>query len=78
MADVQDLTNVVQHLRTVHFALLLACILTLLPTMIGRRGEVSEAYRQLQHVQAIQHSWDRWTQKFCFDQLDWLRTLGIR
>ena len=77
MANEQDLTDLVPHLRTVHFTLLLACILTLLPTMLGRRGEVTEAHRQLQKIQAMRNSWDRWTQEFSFDQLAWLRTLGV-
>ena len=78
MANGQDLTDLVPHLRTVHFALLLACILTLLPTMVGRRGEVSEAYHQLQKIQAMRNSWNRWTQKFSLGQLNWLRTLGVQ
>ena len=78
MAAGQDLTNVVQRLRMVHFTLLLACILTLLPTMVGRRGEVSEAHLQLQKIQAMRNSWDRWTQKFSLEQINWLRTLGIQ
>jgi Recombinase len=78
MANGQDLTDLVPHLRTVHFALLLACILTLLPTMVGRRGEVSEAHRQHQKVQAMRNSWDRWTQKFALEQVVWLRTLGVQ
>jgi hypothetical protein len=73
----RDLTELVQHLRTVHFALLLACILTLLPTMVGRRGEVNEAHRQILKVQAMRNSWDRWTQKFALEQITWLRTLGV-
>jgi hypothetical protein len=77
MADGQDLTDLVQHLRTVHFTLLLMCILTLLPTMAGRRNEVSEAHIQLQKILAMQNSWDRWTQKFSLEQVAWLRTLGI-
>ena len=63
MSEGRDLTELVQYLRTVHFVLLLACILTLLPTMVGRRGEVSEAYLQLQKIQAIRNSWDRWTMR---------------
>jgi hypothetical protein len=78
MANGQDLTDLVPHLRTVHFALLLACILTLLPTMVGRRGEVSEAHRQHQKVRAMRNSWDRWTQKFALEQIAWLRTLGVQ
>ena len=78
MASGQDLTDLVPHLRTVHFALLLACILTLLPTMIGRRGEVSEAHRQLQNIQKMRNSWPRWTQEFSFEQIAWLRTLGVQ
>jgi hypothetical protein len=62
----------------VHFALLLACILTLLPTMVGRRGEVSKAHRQLQQIEAMQNSWDRWTQKLALEQVAWLRTLGVQ
>ena len=77
MADGQNLTELVQHLRTVHFALLLACILTLLPTMVGRRGEVSEAHLQLQKIQSIRNSWDRWTQKFSLEQTDWLKAQGV-
>jgi hypothetical protein len=78
MANGQGVTDLVPHLRTVHFALLLACILTLLPTMLGRRGEVSEAHRQLQKIQAMRNSWDRWTQKFSLEQIKWLDTLGVR
>ena len=63
MPNQPDLTELVKHLRTVHFALLLACILTLLPTMAGRRGEVSMAHLQLQEkIRSIRNSWDRWTQ----------------
>jgi len=78
MANGQGVTDLVPHLRTVHFALLLACILTLLSTMVGRRGEVSEAYHQLQKVQAMRNSWNRWTQKFSLEQVAWLRMLGIQ
>jgi hypothetical protein len=77
MANGQDLTDLVPHLRTVHFALLLACILTLLPTMVGRRGEVSDAHLQLQKIEAMRNSWDRWIQKFSLEQIGWLQKLGI-
>lgn len=77
MSEGRDLTELVQHLKTVHFALLLACILTLLPTMVGRRGEVSEAHRQLENIQAMRNSWDRWTQKFSLEQIAWFQTLGV-
>ena len=46
--------------------------------MVGRRGEVSEAHRQLQKIEAMQNSWDRWTQKFALEQVAWLRTLGVQ
>ncbi len=78
MPDQPDLTELVRHLRTVHFALLLACILTLLPTIAGRRGEVSTAHLQLQKIEAIGNSWDRWTQKFSLEQTAWLQKQDVR
>jgi hypothetical protein len=70
-------TDLVKHLRTVHFVIIITCILVLIPKIGVRPGEVVNAWSQLNSIIAIRNNWNTWTKRFAFEQLDWIRKLGV-
>ncbi len=77
MPDKTDISNLVRHIRTVHFALLVACFLTLVPVLWEQAGEVGIARDQLGKIIAMHDSWDIWTRRFTLEQAEWFKGLGF-
>ena len=70
--------ELLKHLRAIHFLIVLASLLTLLAILSGPSGDVSAARKQLERVATIGSSWETWTKRFALEQVDWLRSLGIK
>ena len=70
--------GLLKHLRGIHFLVVLASLLTLLAIVSGPKGDVSAAREQLERIATIQSSWDKWTQRFGLEQLNWLKSRGIK
>jgi hypothetical protein len=68
-----NLSEIVTHLRTVHFVLVLACILVLLSIMVSPSSEVKTAHDQLQKVLSIRANWETWTRQFSEEQIHHIR-----
>jgi hypothetical protein len=41
-------------------------------------GDVVTARKQLDAIIAVRNGWNTWTKRFAFDQLAWIRTLGVQ
>ena len=78
MAAQADLSGLIKHLRTIHFVVVLTCILILLPKIGSPPGDVATARKQLDAIIAIRNGWNTWTKHFAFDQLAWIMTLGVQ
>jgi hypothetical protein len=72
-----DSSEIVSHLRTVHFSLVLACILALLSLIGSSPSVVQTAHNQLQKILSIKANWNTWTQKFGTEQITWLKEQGL-
>jgi hypothetical protein len=70
--------ELLKHLRAIHFLIVLASLLTLLAVFSGPSGDVSATREQLERVATIGNSWETWTKRFALEQVDWLKSLGIK
>src|SRR6266511_633645 len=68
-----DSSEIVTHLRTVHFFLVVACILVVLSLLSGSPDIVNTAHKQLQKILTIKTNWPTWTQRFGLEQITWLQ-----
>jgi hypothetical protein len=66
-------SELVLHLRTVHFSLLLACFIALFSVVAGSPGVVNVAHGQLQNLLAIKEQWQSWPIRFATEELTWLQ-----
>ena len=73
-----DISELVKHLRKVHFALLLTCVAVLISTIGSVPNEVARAREQLNSILAIRNDWSTWAKKFTFDQISWIKKLGVQ
>ena len=69
-------TEIARHLRTIHFSLVLACILILISLFVSSPGKVKTAYNQLQKILSMKTNWNTWTRGFCTEQITWLKQHG--
>ena len=70
-------TEIARHLRTIHFSLVLACILILISLFVSSPGKVKTAHNQLQKIIHIKTNWKTWTQGFSREQITWLKQHGL-
>ena len=77
MPDKTDISGLVRHIRTVHFTLLVACFLTLIPVLSEQPREAGIARDQLGKIIAMHDSWDIWTRRFTLEQAEWFKGLGF-
>jgi hypothetical protein len=66
-------SEIITHLRTVHFFLVVACILVLISVLASPSSDVKTAHDQLQKVLSIRNNWNIWTRQFSEEQIDRLR-----
>jgi hypothetical protein len=72
-----DSSEIAKHLRAIHLALVLACVLVLMILFGGSPGSIEKAHRQFLDVIAIKENWGSWATKFGHEQLTWLKEKGI-
>jgi hypothetical protein len=65
------------HLRTVHFTLILACMITLVSLIGGVGTEVERAHEQLYKVIAIKENWYLWLNRWALEEAKELEKAGI-
>jgi hypothetical protein len=65
------------HLRTVHFTLILACVITIVSLIGGVETEVERAHRQLHKVTRIKSEWDTWLPRWAGEEARALEASGI-
>jgi hypothetical protein len=70
-------TEIARHLRTIHFSLVLACILILISLFVSSPTKVKIAHNQLQKILSINTNWNTWTRGFCREQITWLKQHGL-
>src|SRR5688500_16664179 len=68
-----DSSEIVKHLRSVHFSLVAVCILVSLALIGGSQSVARTAHEQFQKVLAIKDNWPNWTQKYCKERLKWIK-----
>jgi hypothetical protein len=66
-------SEIIIHLRTVHFFLVVACILVLISVLASPSSDVKTAHDQLQKVLSISNNWNTWTRQFSEEQIERLR-----
>lgn len=72
-----DSTEIAVHLRTVHFSLVVTCILVALSYYGYAANEHSAAYKQFEHILTIKTDWMIWTKRFGTEQIKWLKDQGL-
>jgi hypothetical protein len=70
-------TEIARHLRTIHFSLVLACILILISLFVSSPTKVKTAHNQLQKILSMNTNWNTWTRGFCREQITWLKQHGL-
>jgi len=65
------------HLRTVHFTLILACMVTFVLLTGGAGTEVERAHQQLLRVIQIRSEWNLWLHRWALEEAKWLEAAGI-
>src|SRR5262249_42584516 len=65
------------HLRTVHFTLILACVITFVSIIGGAGTEVDRAHQQLLQVIKIRSEWERWLSRWALEEAKGLETAGV-
>lgn len=74
----QNPTELLKHLRAIHFSIVVASFLTVLAILSGPLGEVRTAGDQLDRIAKIRNGWETWTKRFALEQVNWLKSLGIK
>jgi len=65
------------HLRTVHFTLILACVVTFVSLIGGVGTEIERAHQQLLKVIQIKTDWSFWLNRWALEETKWLEKKGI-
>ena len=66
-------TEIARHLRTIHFSLVLACILILISLFVSSPTKVKTAHNQLHKILTIKNNLKKWTKEFGTEQITWLK-----
>ncbi len=66
------------HLRTVHFTLILACVVTMVSLGGVSPTELDRAQEQMRHITQIKAEWDKWLNRWGLEQMQTLERRGIR
>lgn len=74
----QNPTELLKHLRAIHFSIVLASFLTVLAILSGPSGEVRTAGDQLDRIAKIRNSSETWSKRFALEQVNWLKSLSIK
>jgi len=69
--------EIATHLRTVHFSLILACILASLSLYGYSPSKLNAAHEQFEQIMRIKTNWMIWTKRFGTEQIKWLKDQGL-
>jgi len=69
--------DIAEHLRMVHFSLLVACVVVILSLLGASPGVLGAAHDQFQKILAIRAEWQKWMQRFASEQIQWLKAQGL-
>lgn len=72
-----DSSELTTHLRTVHFSLVLVCVLVGISLHGYSLSEPSAIYRQFESISRIKVDWNSWTKGFGTEQIKWLQDQGL-
>lgn len=72
-----DSSDIALHIRTVHFSLVVTCILVALSYYGYSASEHNAAYKQFEHILTIKTDWMIWTKRFGTEQIKWLKDQGL-
>ncbi|MDI3461839.1 MAG: hypothetical protein OJF50_000660 [Nitrospira sp.] len=72
-----DSCDIALHIRTVHFALVVTCILVALSYYGYSASEHNAAYKQFEYISTIKTDWMIWTKRFGTEQIKWLKDQGL-
>lgn len=75
--DRADSSEIATHLRTVHFSLILACILAGLSLYGYSPSKLNAVHQQFEHIMRIKTNWMTWTKRFGTEQIKWLKDEGL-
>lgn len=70
-------SEIVLHLRTIHFALVLISLLVGLSVYGYSSGEPTAVHKQFEYVSRIKTNWMIWTKRFGTEQIKWLQDQGL-
>jgi hypothetical protein len=66
--------EIATHLRTVHFSLIVACVLAGLSLYgYSPAQNLNAAHEEFDHVMKIRTNWMIWTKRFGTEQINWIR-----
>jgi hypothetical protein len=72
-----DSSEIITHVRTVHFFLVVSCILPIISFLAGLPSKVKTAYEQLQDVISIKDDLNLWVRRFGIEQITWLQANNL-
>lgn len=71
------MTDFPTHLRTVHFTLVLVCVVTIISLHGVSPGELDRAQEQMRQIRKIKAQWNEWIPRWSYDQVQGLEKMGI-
>lgn len=71
------MTDFATHLRTVHFTLVLVCVVTIISLHGVSPGELDQAQEQMRQIRQIKSEWSEWITRWSYDQVHGLEKMGI-
>lgn len=72
-----DSSEIALHLRTVHFSLVLICILVGFSLYRYSSSEPNVVHQQFESISRIKTNWMIWTKQFGTEQIKWLKDQGL-